>query len=101
MLGHLDFQMGDAVEVLRAAGHDELAALLEREVIGRNVLDGRWTFQVVEEFDDGYYADFGRYARELRDALAGGERHRFEAALKQRRRSDGRAGHEPAPPRRG
>ncbi|WP_278255253.1 NAD(P)H-binding protein [Nocardioides convexus] len=26
--------------------------------VGRNVLQGRWTFQVVEEYDDGYYAAF-------------------------------------------
>jgi hypothetical protein len=43
MLGHLDFQMSDAVEMLRAAGHVELSELLDREVVGRNVLDGRWT----------------------------------------------------------
>lgn len=49
MLGHLDLQMGHAVEMLRAAGHTGLAELLDREVVGRNVLDGRWTFQVIEE----------------------------------------------------
>src|SRR5215218_2167652 len=52
MLGHLDFQMGDAVDLLRSAGHEELAERVEREVVGRNVLDGRWTFQVIEEFED-------------------------------------------------
>ena len=70
------------------------------EVVGRNVLNGRWTFQVVEEFDDGYYQDFRCYAQDVRGALVGGDRHRFEAQLKERRRSDGRAGHEARPPRR-
>jgi hypothetical protein len=101
LIGHADLVLDEAVESLRSCGHDAWAHRLVEEVVGRNVLDGRWSYQVVEEFDDGYYADFGRYARELRDALAGGERHRFEAALKQRRRSDGRGGHEAAPPRRG
>lgn len=39
MLGHLDFQMGDAVEMLRKAGHEELAELLDEEVVGRNVFE--------------------------------------------------------------
>jgi len=30
-----------------------VAERLATELVGRNVLPGRWTFQVVEEFDDG------------------------------------------------
>jgi hypothetical protein len=85
---------------LRSCGHGEWADRLVAEVVGRNVLDGRWTFQVVEEFDDGYYEEIRRYERELRDGLVDGERHLFEAQLKERRRSNGRAGHEARPPRR-
>src|ERR1700712_4171590 len=33
------------------AGHGELAERLAEDLIGRNVLDGRWTFQLVEEFE--------------------------------------------------
>ena len=33
---------------------------IETELVGRNVLEGRWTFQIVEEYDDGYYATFKR-----------------------------------------
>jgi hypothetical protein len=100
LIGHADLALDEAVEALRACGHDDWAERLVEEVVGRNVLDGRWTFQVVEEFDDGYYEDFRRYARDVRDALVGGERHRFEAQLKERRRSGGRSGHEARPPRR-
>ncbi len=54
-------------------------------------------FQVVEEFDDGYYADFKRLEQRVRDELMGGRRHVFEAEMKADRRTDGRAGHEATP----
>ena len=56
LTGSADLALGEACEQLRAAGHDGIADRLEEELVGRNVLAGRWTFQVVEEFDDGYYA---------------------------------------------
>lgn len=98
MLGHLDFQMGDAVGMLREAGHDELADMLERDVVGRNVLDGRWTFQIVEEFDDVYYGPIREAERTIREELMQGRRHVFEAELKEGRRTKGQPGHEARPP---
>ena len=44
------------------AGHHEIADRIDRELVGRNVIEGRWTFQIVEDYDDGYYALF-RQAR--------------------------------------
>jgi len=98
MLGHLDLQMGDAVELLRDAGHGELADLVEREVVGRNVLDGRWTFQIIEEFDAVYYEPVKAIEQRLRDELMDGKRHVYEAEMKERRRSSGRRAHESRPP---
>lgn len=100
MLGHVDFQMGDAAEMLRKANHIEHADLLETEIVGRNVLDGRWTFQIVEEFEELYYDVVKAMERRVRDDLMGGRRHVFEAELKERRRTHGAVGHEsrPAPP---
>ena len=97
MVGHLDLKMGEAVEQLRRCGHEDEAALLECEVVGRNVLDGRWTFQVIEEFDDQYYEPIRSAERRVRDGLVGGRRHVFEAEMKEARRSRGRAGHERTP----
>jgi hypothetical protein len=54
LMGRADFLVGDAAEILRKAGHEEFAGRLANELMGRNVLDGRWTFQIVEEFDDTY-----------------------------------------------
>jgi hypothetical protein len=98
MLGHLDFQMGDAVELLRGVAHDELAALVDEEVVGRNVLDGRWTFQIIEEFEDLYYEPIRAVERRIRDQLMDGRRHVYEAELKERRRTHDRPGHEARPP---
>ena len=98
MLGHLDLQMGDAAELLRQAGHPRLADLVDTEVVGRNVLDGRWTFQIIEEFEALYYGPVKLIEQQLRDELLEGKRHVFEAEMKERRRTRGRSGHESRPP---
>lgn len=97
MIGHADFQIGEAAELLRQAGHDDMADLVEDEVVGRNVLDGRWTFQVVEEFDDLYYEPVREVERAIRARLMDGRRHVHEAELKEARRTHGRPGHEARP----
>lgn len=95
--GTADLTLGQGVDQLREAGHTELADRLQTELVGRNVLHGRWTFQVVEEYDDGYYADFRRLEQAARDALVAGRRHLYEAEMKEDRRTHGRPGHERRP----
>jgi hypothetical protein len=85
LTGTADFQLDDAAALFRKAGHTKVADRIENELIGRNVVPGHWTFQLVEEYDDGYYADFQRVERDARDELAAGRRHLYEAELKQRR----------------
>jgi hypothetical protein len=97
LTGKADFLLDEAVTRLRAAGHDGIADRITTDLIGRNVIAGRWTFQLVEEYDDGYYAAFRRLERQARDTLADGRRHLYEAELKEQRRSHGRAGHEARP----
>ncbi len=92
LMGRADFLVGDAAEILREAGHTEFADRLERELVGRNVLDGRWTFQIVEEFDDTYYEFFRGIERESRE-LTGGVRHLYEARMKEQRRSKDHPAH--------
>lgn len=95
--GTADLTLGEAVEQLREAGHTELADRIERELVGRNILAGRWSFQVVEDYDDGYYATFRELEGAARDTLVGGKRHLYEAEMKEDRRTDGRPGHEALP----
>ncbi|WP_433131959.1 hypothetical protein ACQPWW_11720 [Micromonospora sp. CA-240977] len=97
LIGHADLILGDAVEQLRAAGHARLADRIDTELLGRNVIAGRWTFQIVEDFDDGYHALFRELDKQARDELVGGRRHLYEAEMKERRRSRGRPGHEARP----
>ncbi|MDN4598694.1 hypothetical protein [Leifsonia virtsii] len=97
LTGKADFTLGEAAGKLRDAGHAELADRIERELVGRNVIEGRWTFQIVEDFDDGYYALFRELEREARERLAGGRRHLYEAELKEQRRTHGEPGHEARP----
>ena len=92
LMGRADFLVGDAAEILKEAGHLEFAGRLEKELVGRNVLDGRWTFQIVEEFDDTYYEFFRGIERESRE-LTGGVRHLYEARMKEQRRSKDHPAH--------
>lgn len=95
--GTADLTLGEAVDLLRDAGHTGLADRIDRELVGRNILAGRWSFQVVEEYDDGYYSAFRELEQLARDELVGGRRHLYEAEMKEDRRTDGRAGHEATP----
>ncbi|MFI7159678.1 hypothetical protein [Micromonospora chalcea] len=97
LVGGADLTLDRVVELMRKAGHDELADRVERELLGRNLLPGRWTFQIVEEFDDGYFAAFQEIERDAREKLAGGRRHIYEAEMKERRRTHGMPGHEATP----
>jgi hypothetical protein len=96
LTGSADFCLEEAITLLREAGHDEMGQRLADELLGRNVLPGRWTFQVVEEYDDTYYDLFRSFAAEAR-MLTGGHRHSYEARLKEQRRTVGAAGHEATP----
>jgi hypothetical protein len=97
LTGTADLALGEAVDLLREAGHDEHADSLEEELVGRNVIEGRWTFQIVEDYDDTYWSEFRAREKNIRDALAGGKRHLFESEMKEDRRSPGRRHHEARP----
>src|SRR3954452_8745444 len=96
LVGHADFLVEEAADLLHEAGHTGFADRLRRDLVGRNVLDGRWTFQIVEEFDDTYYEFFRGIERDSR-ALTGGVRHLYEARMKEQRRTPDRPAHEADP----
>lgn len=87
LAGSADLTLQEGVALLRKAGHTALADDIEANLVGRNVLPGRWTFQVVEEYDDGYWSVFRAYEQRARDELAEGRRHVYEAEMKDRERS--------------
>jgi hypothetical protein len=97
LIGRADNELADALDQLEDAGHAELADAVRAELTGRNVIEGRWTFQIVEDFDDGYWTTFRDAERLVRERLVGGRRHVYESTMKERNRTHGRRGHEARP----
>ncbi|GGF49792.1 hypothetical protein GCM10011519_24690 [Marmoricola endophyticus] len=97
LTGTGDTQLRESVEQLRAAGHRQLADDVERHLVGRNVLEGRWTFQLVEEYDDHYFSLWRELEARAREELLGGRRHLLEAEMKEANRTHGHPRHTAAP----
>ncbi|MGV0039065.1 hypothetical protein [Mycobacterium colombiense] len=97
LTGRADLQLDEAVARLNEIGQTDLARRITSELIGRNVLPGRWSFQVVEEYDEGYYRCFKETEQLVRTRLTEGRRHVHEMALKQRRRTAGHPAHTATP----
>ncbi|MFE2530958.1 hypothetical protein [Streptomyces sp. NPDC059371] len=86
LTGGADFELDRAVRLLREAGHAGCADRVEREILGRNVIPGHWTFQIIEAYNATYYEAFKSVEAEIREELADGADHLFEARLKEQRR---------------
>jgi hypothetical protein len=97
LTGSADLQLGEACELLREAGHAELAERIERELVGRNVIEDRWTFQIIEDYDDGYWSEFRAFEQQARETLTDGRRHLHEAGMKEDRRTHGHPDHTAGP----
>jgi hypothetical protein len=97
LMGHADLVFGEASEMLKAAGLHDSSQLLKTELVGRNVLDGRWTFQIVEEFNELYHHPAATLVRGLEVAHLDGARHVYERRMKENRRTHRKLGHEALP----
>lgn len=97
LIGGADAMLDEVVDRLRACGESGWAELVESEIKGRNAIEGRWSFQIVEEFDDVFYGPLKDAERRVREALVGGRRHVFEAEMKQARRTHGHPDHSAVP----
>jgi hypothetical protein len=84
--GTADKTLQQASAELRSAGHPELAAELDDVLVGRDVLPGLWTFQIVEAYDEQYWSVFRAMEQRVRDRL-GADRHLYEAEMKHREQS--------------
>ncbi|KJY27598.1 MULTISPECIES: hypothetical protein [unclassified Streptomyces] len=98
LTGTADFELGDAVRLLREAGHEEQAARVERELVGRNVIPDHWTFQIIEAYNSTYHQPFAAIERAIVEELAGGREHLLEARLKTIRRTHHHPDHTAKPP---
>ena len=97
MMGHADALIGEAADGLRESGHQDQAQHIEDELVGRNALEGRWSFQMVEEYDAIYWSVVRAFADELRSELMGGRHHVLESEMKEDRRTHGARFHEQRP----
>ncbi|MFD5595352.1 hypothetical protein [Streptomyces griseorubiginosus] len=98
LTGTADLQLDRAVELLEEAGHPEWAARVRSEILGRNVIPGHWTFQIVEAYNATYYRPFQQLERSAVDELAQGRDHLHEAEMKEERRTAGHPDHVARPP---
>lgn len=87
MTGTADRKLQEAVQDLRSAGHEDLADDIDEALVGRDVVPGMWTFQLVEKYDEHYWTVFRGVERLARNRLADGARHLYEAEMKRREQS--------------
>ena len=88
-IGFADDKLADGLQMLREAGHGEIADELDRTWLGRNVIPGMWTFQIMEAFERTYYEVAVASERRVREVVMEGREHIQEAERKVRRRDSG------------
>ena len=97
LIGHADFLFEDAADLLEHADDGHWAEKVRSGIVGRNVIAGRWTFQIVEDFDANYWSCVRELRQEICDEFADGRLHAYEAHMKELRRTSGLAHHEADP----
>lgn len=82
--GHAMDHVAEAETLLRKAGHDDFADAIRDEYLHSGVIDDdRWSYDVVEDFQDGVYTDIQAFDASVRAALADGQRHVAERVQEQ------------------
>jgi hypothetical protein len=89
-VGHAMDRFDEAERTLRAAGHDELADELRDRHLPAGVVDGRWSYEVVEAFEREFRDPVVAFEAAVRERLADGRGHVTER--RQQRRWRERAG---------
>lgn len=91
--GHAMDRLQDAKEKLEETDLDDAACELEEVHLPAGAIEEKWTFQIVEEYRDGFLDDLLAFEAEVREELADGERHVTEAKQREqlRERADGDA----------
>jgi hypothetical protein len=79
--GATDLALQAAVDSLREAGFASIAEAITEVLVGRDVIAGQWTYQLVEDYDDNYASVFREVERRVRAEVMDGARHVFEAEM--------------------
>jgi hypothetical protein len=82
--GTADRTLQDAVGMFRDAGYAELADDLEETLVGRDIANDQWSFQLLEAYDAGYWQVFRDVEQQARAGVGVPDRHVYEAEMKRR-----------------
>jgi hypothetical protein len=82
LCGKVDAEVQEAVAMLRSAGMAELADEIDECLVGRDIIEGWWSFQLVESYDRHYWSVFRDVEHETRVRAGFADRHVYEAAMK-------------------
>lgn len=84
-VGHAMDHLAEAEAELRACGHEELAAAVRDEYLPRGVVDGeRWSYDVLESYQDDFLEPTADFERRARERIADGHRHVAERRQERR-----------------
>ena len=79
--GQADLELQQALDHLREAGHRAIADEIDEVLVGRDVVPGLWTYQIVEAYDRTYY-DVWKAAVAEAERLGEGTPHLAESGMK-------------------
>jgi hypothetical protein len=80
--GTADLALQQALDHLREAGHPELADEIDQVLVGRDVVPGMWTFQLVEAYDRSYHDVWRAVVEKAERVAGGGLPHLAESGMK-------------------
>jgi hypothetical protein len=80
--GTADRVLQEAIEAFHDAGESETARQVADLLVGRDVIPGLWTFQIVEGYDSQYWQPFRAVEAAARERHGEGTKHIFEAEMK-------------------
>lgn len=79
--GHAMDHFARAEELFRESGATELADALRDEHLPRGVVDGdRWSYDLLEDFQEGFLPEMVEFETEARRLISDGRRHVTERA---------------------
>ncbi|WP_302082311.1 hypothetical protein [Salinibaculum rarum] len=74
--GHAMDHLAEAEEKLRACGHADVADALRDQYLPRGVIDeDRWSYDVLESYQDGFLSELMAFEQRVRGEIADGRRH--------------------------
>jgi hypothetical protein len=86
--GKADLALQEALDHLRQAGHRELADEIDQVLVGRDVVPGMWTYQLVEAYDRTYYDVWQAAVEKAERVTGGGVPHLAESGMKVEEQSE-------------